>query len=237
MSHPKDLLKKQEIDFDNHHPATELKWDDDLHFHKKITVKNSKGKSTDVSGIFHVKKNRGIDVTFDKGKNHPRIKDKKEQDFFKRKIKQEISGIIESNDEDTRVFIERVMSALDSLSKGLDLNEQKKRKSDAFDNVMDALGISNSRKTTLRNSNADLLSFYVDGEHRSQTFNCLLYLVDRYNRQLSYVEFEDCSVYYALYRNGKLSLGEFTPYAIMKFKRFGFKVSSKRIIGIEHSVE
>lgn len=230
MGHPKDLLKKQEITFDNHHPSTIINWDDDLHFHKKITVNDSKGKPTKVSGIFHVKKNRGIGVTYDDGKNHRKIKDKKDRDFFERKIKEEIRGIIDSNDEDARLFLERVMSAIDSFSSGVESGERKGRKDSAFDNIMDALGISNNRKISLKNSNDDLLSFYVEEIHHLQNSNPFFYLINRYNRHSSYVESDDFSVYYVLFRGGRLSLGELTPFAIMKFKRYGFKVSTKSIL-------
>ena len=63
MGHPKDLLKQQEITFDNHHPGTTIKWDDDLHFHKKLKVPSLKGKPVNVSGVFHLAKNKDISVT------------------------------------------------------------------------------------------------------------------------------------------------------------------------------
>lgn len=41
MGKPRDLLKEQEISFDNHQSVKEAEWNDDLHFHKKMTVVRS----------------------------------------------------------------------------------------------------------------------------------------------------------------------------------------------------
>lgn len=230
MGHPKDLLKRQEITFDNHHPATPLKWDESLHFHKKMTVGSLKGKPVGVSGIFHVADDRGIDVTYDKGKSHPRIKDNKERDQFELKIKKEISGIIDSNPDDARVFIKRIMNAIDSISKGTSPEERKRRKKEAFDNVMDALGISIKQKHSLENRNGDLLSFYVDGGDDHNSLGIVCQCLDNYNRRYPCVESDDIMVYYIYYSKGKISLGELTPFTVYKYKWQGFKISSDGLI-------
>lgn len=51
MGKPKDLLKQQEISFDNHQPGKPAEWDDDLHFHKKMTVGGLRGSKVAGAGI------------------------------------------------------------------------------------------------------------------------------------------------------------------------------------------
>ena len=230
MAKPRDLLRKQEITFDNHQPGKEAEWNDNLHFHKKMTVDNPKGKTTGVSGIFHVTKDRGVDVTYDNGKEHPKIKKEKERDFFSNKIKKEISGVIEKSNEEARSFLNRIMDGIDSISKGQNQQEIIRRKKQAFDSIMGALGITPKRKVVLQNDNNDILSLYIDNQKGEDSIDALLYLSRCYNRFYQYVNIPDVTVYYITYLKGKMIMGEMTPYAFLKFKTKKFKLSNKGIM-------
>lgn len=238
MGRPRDLLKKEEITFDNHHPATAAEWDDDLHFHKRMTVNNPKGKQTVVSGVFHVKKNRGVGVTYDKGKEHPKIKDKTEREYFERKIKKEISDVIENSNDEARVFIDRVVTAVDSLSTGEITAERVRRKNEAFDNVMDALGISPKIKVSLRNRNNDLLSLYVEASSSAYALYGLMYLTRTYSRYYHYLGEAGFVVYYIVENDNQINMGELTPYSFLKYKRQGFGITIGRILNnVEEVIE
>lgn len=230
MGKPKDLLKQQEISFDNHQSGKPAEWDDDLHFHKKMTVGGPRGSKVAVSGVIHVKKNRGIGVTYDKGKSHPKIKDKKERELYEKRIKEEISEAIEKNEEEARPFLKRVMDEIDSLSKGQDLKEVTRRKIEAFDNIMDALGISARKKITLRNKNQDLLSLYVEAPSEAYAFDGLHFLINRYSRSYNYYNLPFCTLTFITYSDGKFTLGELTPYSFMRLKTSGYRLTNGAIL-------
>ena len=232
MGKTKDLLKKQEISFDNHQSGKPAEWEDNLHFHKKMTVGGPKGSKVAVSGVIHVKKNRGIGVTYDKGKSHPKIKDKKERELYEKRIKEEINEAIERNEEEARPFLKRVMDEIDSLSKGNDLKEVTRRKCEAYDNIMDALGISAQKKITLRNKNQDLLSLYVEAPSEAQAFDGLHFLIDRYSRDYYYHSLPSCRLNFVTYSDGKLTLGELTPYSFIRLKTSGYKLMTREIIRV-----
>lgn len=223
MGKLRDLLKKQEISFDNHHPNTPIEWDDNLHFHKKMTVKGPKGKKVKVSGSFHVNNNMGVYVTYDSGNTHKKIQDDKEREGLESKLKKEIGDIIENNDEEARQFIKHVTDALDSISAGQNLEEVIKRKIMAFDNVMGALGISHKRKIELFDKNKDLLSIYIEAPSQKESIYGLNYLLEHYSQKYDYIEIPGLSVYYITHDNNKgLTMGELTPYAYLNYKTKGF---------------
>ena len=230
MAKPRDLLRREEISFDNHQSEKEAEWKDDLHFHKKMTVNNPKGKRTAVSGIFHVTNDRGVEVTYDKGKEHPKIKNEKERVFFSKKIKKEINNVLEHSNEETRYFLERIMEKITSISKGKNPKEIARRKNQAFDSIMGALNITPQRKVVLRNKNNDLLAFYVENQSQHDGIDALMYLTRFYNRHYFYMELPKVQVYYITYMQGKLTVGEMTPYAFLKYKRQGFKLTISGII-------
>lgn len=230
MGKPKDLLKQQEISFDNHQPGKPAEWDDDLHFHKKMTVGGLRGSKVAVSGVIHVKKNRGIGVTYDNGKSHPKIKNKKEQELYEKRIKEEISEAIEKNEEEARPFLKRVMDEIDSLSKGQNSMEVTRRKSEAYDNIMDALGISAQKKITLRNKNQDLLSLYVEAPSEAHAFDGLHFLINRYSKSYYYYDLPFCSLTFITYNDGKFTLGELTPYSFMKLKTSGYRLTNGAVM-------
>lgn len=230
MGKPRDLLKWEEISFDNHQSEKEAEWKDDLHFHKKMTVNNPQGRKTAVSGIFHVTKDKGVGVTYDKGKEHPKIKKDKEREFFSNKIKKEINDVIEHNNEEARYFLERVMEKIASISQGQNPKEIARRKNQAFDSIMDALGITPQRKVVLKNKNNDLLAFYVENQGERDGIDALMYLTRFYSRHYFYTELPGVQVNYITSMQGKLTMGELTPYAFLKYKRQGFKLTISGII-------
>lgn len=230
MAKPRDLLRWEEISFDNHQSEKEAEWKDNLHFHKKMTVNNPKGKRTAVSGIFHVTKDKGVGVTYDRGKEHPKIKNEKEREFFSNKIKKEINDVLEHSNEEARYFLERIMEKITSISKGQSPKETVRRKNQAFDSIMGALGISPQRKVVLRNKNNDLLAFYVENQGERDGIDALMYLTHFYSRHYFYMELPEVQVYYITYVQGKLTMGELTPYAFLKYKRQGFKLTISGII-------
>lgn len=229
MGKPKDLLKQQEISFDNHQSGKPAEWDDDLHFHKKMTVGGPWGRKTAVSGVIHVKKNRGIGVTYDKGKSHPKIKDKKERELYEKRIKEEISSAIEKNEDEARPFLKRVMDEIDSLSKGQDPKEITRRKNEAYDNIMDALGVSAQKKITLRNRNQDLLSLYIEGPSERGAYDVLQFIVGRYNRSYYYTCMPGYTVNFITYTDGKFTMGELTPYSFTRLKTSGYRLTKLAI--------
>lgn len=231
MSKPKDLLKKQELSLDNHHPNTPLEWDDELHFHKKITV-CCEGEKTSVSGSFHLKKDRGVGITFDMGKSHHKIKNEKVREQLKKSLKKEIQDAMKDSQE-ARAFIKSVTSMVESLSSGQNGREIIKRKRQAYDNVMSALGIPVAKSVSLANSNEDLLSFYMDGPDSYFDIDNLLYAIRLYQKHyhLHIDELNQINpIYYIIYENGKLSLGELSPYAIVKYRHKGFRMSKKGVM-------
>lgn len=230
MGKPRDLLKEQEISFDNHQSVKEAEWNDDLHFHKKMTVSDQKGKATEVSGVFHVNRNRGIDVTYDRGKEHPKIKNKKEREYFSNKIKKEISGVLEKSNDEAHSFLKRVMEKIDSISSGQSQKEKARRKNQAFDSIMDSLGITPQRKVVLRNKNNDILSLYVENNGDGEGIEALLFLIRWYNRYYLYRKLEDINVYYITFQQGKLTMGELTPYSFLKYKRQGFGLTISGVL-------
>lgn len=230
MGKPRDLLKKQEISFDNHQSGKEVEWNDDLHFHKKMTVENPRGKKKGISGVFHVTKDRGVGVTYDCGKEHPKIQNEKDREFFSNKIKKEISGVIEKSNEEARSFLNRIMESIESISKGQSPQEIARRKNQAFDSIMDSLGITPQRKIVLRNKNNDILSLYVECQEGISGIDALLNLSRWYNRYYQYLETPGVSVYYVTYLNATMTMGELTPYAFLKYKTKGFRLSQKGII-------
>lgn len=175
-------------------------------------------------------KNRGVDVTYDKGKEHPKIKNDKEREFFSNKIKKEINGVLEHSNEEARYFLERIMEKITSISKGQNPKEAARRKNQAFDSIMDALGITAQRKVVLRNKNNDLLAFYVENQNQYDGIDALMYLTRFYSRHYFYIELPDIQVYYITYIQGKMTMGELTPYAFIKYKRQGFKLTISGII-------
>ena len=225
MARPRDLLKKQEISFDNHHEGIPEEWDDNLHLHKKMTVGGPKGVKADISCVIHVAKNRGIKATYHKGKSHPKIKNEAERRFYEEKIKKEISEAIEKNEDEARPFLRTVMSEIESISRGEERTEVKHRKQEAYDNIMDALGISPKLKVSLRNKNNDLMSFYVEAPSKEVALNGLLYLTTNYNRYYRYIETPDIEVYYIVANNDVITMGEFSPYALLKYKHQGYSIT------------
>lgn len=230
MGKPRELLDKQEISFDNHQSGKEAVWNDDLHFHKKIIVNNPKGKRTAVSGVFHVTKDRGVGVTYDKGKEHPKIKNDREREFFSNKIKKEIGDIIEKSNEDARHFLGRVLEGIGSISKGQTPKEIARRKKQAFDSIMGSLGVTAQRQVVLKNNNYDILSLYVENQNQYDGIDALLYLSRWYSRYYEYIEIPGVKVYYIIYTQAKMTMGEMTPYSFLKYKHQGFKLTVRGII-------
>lgn len=229
MGKPKDLLKKQEITFDKHHWDVPMEWDRDLHFHKKLIVSGMKGRKVSVSGVFHVAE-KGIDVVYDSGNNtHKKITNDKERDLLENHLKKEIRDAM-SDDKEARTFIEHVSKQIESLSKGQDSKTIASRKKQAFDNIMSALGVSTARSVSLANTNGDLLSFYMDSPDGYFDIGYLLYTLVIYQKYYhAYVD-EYYPIFYIIYIDGQLSLGEFTPYTLLKYRYKGFKISRKSIM-------
>ena len=230
MARTKDLLKKQEISFDNHHECIPAEWDDNLHLHKKMTVRSPKGVSVDVSAVIHVAKNRGIKATYHKGKSHPKIKNEDERHHYEEKIKKEISDAIEKNEDEARPFLRRVMDEIESISRGEKPSKVKQRKQEAYDNIMDALGIKPSLKVTLRNKNNDLLSLYVEAPSKDLALNGLLNFTSMYSRNYQYIEIPGIDIYYIVEKEDILSMGELTPYAFLKYKYQGYSITKSAIL-------
>lgn len=228
MGKPKDLLKKQEITFDKHHWDIPLEWDKDLHFHKKLIVSGKKGKKESVSGVFHVTE-KGIDVVYDCGNNeHKNIRDDDEREILKKHLKKEIREAM-SDDKEARAFIEHVGKQIESLSKGQDSKVISSRKKQAFDNIMSALGVSTVRSVSLSNKNGDLLSFYMDRSDGYFDFGYLLNVVNIYQRHYD-VFIDEYHIFYIVYVGGKITIGEFSPYALLKYRYKGFRISRRGLI-------
>ena len=232
MARTKDLLKKQEINFDNHHEGVPAEWNDSLHFHKKMTVKSPEGVKTEISAILHVAKERGIKATYNRGKSHPKIKDAKEREFYENKIKKEINDAIVANEEEARPFLRTIMKEIESISKGETQSEIIKRKQEAYDNIMGALGISPKLKVSLKNKNNDLLSLYVQAPSSNEALDGLLYLSTMYGKSYQYIETPGSEVYYIAYVADRFTMGELTPYAYLKYKYQGFNLNKSGIIDI-----
>lgn len=227
MAKPKSLLKGQELKPDNHHPNTPLEWDASLHLHKKVTVGN-KGKKVGVSGSLYVASGREIGVAYDKGgNNHGHIGNKKEADGLREKFKKEVRDAL-TDPEEATAFITNIKQQVDKLSQGQDNPLlAKDRMIEAFDNIMDAFGVSTTQKKTLRNNNGDLFLLYVDTHQMDDYIGYLGYVVKTYNRYYYLEELFEPDVYYATFIDGQLSVGEFSPYAALKYRLNGFHISRK----------
>lgn len=228
MGKPKDLLKKQELTLDNHHPNTPLEWDDEVHFHKNMTVSFG-GEKTSISGSFHLTKDRGIGVTFDKGKSHHKIKSAKERKQLETVLKKEIVDAMK-DEQEAHAFIKSVIDLVKSFSSGQNEKEVKKRVKQAYDSVMSALGVSTARSVNLANTNGDLLSFYMDSPDGNFDIEYMLYTLMFYQRNYHAYVKDSYQIYYIVYMGGHLSIGEFTPYALLKYRFKGFRISRKGIL-------
>ena len=227
MAKPKSLLKGQELTPDNHHPNTPLEWDASLHLHKKVTVGN-KGKKVGVSGSLYVASNREIGVAYDKGgNNHGHIRNKKEENDLREKFKKEVREALTDSEEAT-AFIKNIREHVDCLSQGKDNPlVARDRMVEAFDNIMDAFGVSTNQKKIIRNSNNELFLLYVDTPKLMDYVGYLAYVVTRYNRYYHLQELFEPGVYYVTFIDGQLSVGEFSPYAALKYRMKGFSISGR----------
>ena len=226
MGKPKSLLKGQELTLDNHHPNTPLVWDEHLHIHKRVTLKNQ-GKKVAVSGSLYVGKNREVGVTYDKGGNaHGHISDEKEENILREKLRKEVRDAL-SDPEEASAFIKNLRGKIDELSRGQKDNVAKERMEEAFDNIMDAFGVNPRQKKILKNENDDLFLLYVDTPKPMDYIGYLGFVVKTYNRYYYLDDLFDPAVYYATFLNGKLNVGELTPYATLKYRVKGFRISRK----------
>ena len=92
------------------------------------------------------------------------------------------------------------------------------------------MGITPQRKVVLKNKNNDLLAFYVENQGERDSIDALMYLTRFYSRHYFYTELPGVQVYYITSMQGKLTMGELTPYAFLKYKRQGFKLTISGII-------
>ena len=231
MGKPKSLLKGQQLTPDNHHPNTPLEWDESLHFHKKVTV-GDKGKKVGVSGSLYVTSNKEIGVAYDKGgNNHGHICNKEEADGLREKFAKEVREAL-TDPEDATAFIKNIRDLVDNLSHGLnDSLIAKKRMIEAFDNIMNAFGVSTSQKKALRNDNNDLFLLYVDSPKPMDYIRYLSHVVIKYNRFYHLMNLFEPAIYYATFLDGQLMIGEFSPYAALKYRLRGFPISGRGIYG------
>ena len=122
------------------------------------------------------------------------------------------------------------MEKITSISKGQNPKEVARRKNQAFDSIMGALGITPQRKVVLRNNNNDLLAFYVENQGERDGIDAFMYLTRFYNHNYFYIELPEVQIFYITYMHGKMTMGELTPYAFLKYKRQGFKLTISGII-------
>ena len=226
MAKPKALLKGQELTPDNHHPNTRLEWDESLHVHKRVTVSN-RGKKVNVSGSLYVARSGEIGVSYDDGQNtHRHIRNKKEEEELRKRFKKEIREAL-TDSEEASAFIKTIREQVNNLSNGQDNHVIQERMVEAFDNIMDAFGVNIGQKKILRNSNNDLFLLYVDTKRPTDYIDYLRFVVTRYNRNYHLEELYMPGVYYVTYLDGQLKVGEFSPYAALKYRLQGFPISGK----------
>jgi hypothetical protein len=122
------------------------------------------------------------------------------------------------------------MDEIESISRGEKPSKVKQRKQEAYDNIMDALGIKPSLKVTLRNKNNDLLSLYVEAPSKDLALNGLLNFTSMYSRNYQYIEIPGIDIYYIVEKEDILSMGELTPYAFLKYKYQGYSITKSAIL-------
>lgn len=229
MAKPKSLLKGQELTPDNHHPNTPLEWDESLHVHKRVVVSN-RGKKVAVSGSIYVAKNRAIGVSYDEGQNnHRHINNNKEEEELRKRFTKEVCDAL-TNPEEATAFIENIREQVNKLSQEQGNQVAQGRMVEAFDNIMDAFGVSTNQKKIIRNNNNDLFFLYVDSPQPMDYIGYLGIVVKWYNRFYYFEELFEPGVYYATFIDGQLNVGEFSPYAALKYRLKGFPISGKGMI-------
>lgn len=148
---------------------------------------------------------------------------------MREKLRREVREAL-SDSEEASAFIKNLRGKIDELSRGQKENVARERMSEAFDNIMDAFGVSTTQKKVLRNNNGDFFMLYVDLSQPMDYIGYLRYVVKTYNRYYYLDELFEPAVYYTTFLNGKLSVGELTPYATLKYRVKGFRISGWGIL-------
>ena len=234
----KDLLVGQKLTFDNHHPNVEAKWDNNLHFHKSMTMEDQ-GKKVKVSGVVYVANQRQVDVQWDLGNNkHKKIKDDRQASRLQKSLKDEVSDALKNDDDQSHAFLDNIWNHLKSINAGVKPEDIKSRFCEAYDNIMDALGISKDRKIEIRNQdkNKGFFSLYVDGNNQIIDYQGYVkHAVVQYNRWHNDIELERTPpIYFICYFDKKLTMGELTPNQVSLFRHKGFRLSG---VGIDEAIK
>ena len=166
----KQLLKAQSLTFDNHIPNSPLEMNNNLHFHKKMSIPHN-GKSMKVSGSFYLNNNK-IDVHWE---NHKKLPNDKQKDNLKDQLVKEIKKAIKK--EGAYNFLSNIKNNLNSIFTNRSEQEKEKIWNTAFDNIMSSLGINIEQKEIIKNKNSDLFCLYLDGNDKNykkkqKYFNC-----------------------------------------------------------------
>lgn len=233
----KDLLVGQKLTFDNHHPNVEAKWDNNLHFHKSMTIEDH-GKKAKVSGIFYVANPRQVDVKWDLGNNnHRNVRNDKQATSLQNSLKKEISDALK-NDDQAHAFLDNIWTHLKSINAGVNPKELKSRYCEAYDNIMNALGISNERKIEIRNQNKNkgYFSLYVDSIDQFNDYQShVKRVVMQYNSWNNDTVIErNPPIYFICYMDNELAMGELTPSQTSLFRHKGFRLSG---VGIDEALK
>lgn len=234
----KDLLVGQKLTFDNHHPNVEVKWDNNLHFHKSMTIEDH-GEKAKVSGVFYVANQRQVDVQWDLGNNnHKNISNDKQATRLQNSLKKEICDALKNDDDQAHAFLDNIWNQLKSINAGVNSKELKSRFCEAYDNIMGALDISSERKIEIRNKdkNKGYFSLYVDSFDQINDYqNYVKQVVMHYNRWNNDIEIErNPPIYFICYIDNELSMGELTPGQISRFRHKGFRLSG---VGIDEAIK
>lgn len=228
----KQLLKAQSLTFDNHIPNSPLEMNNDLHFHKKMSIPHN-GISMKVSGSFYLNNNK-IDVHWE---NHKKLPNDKQKDSLKDKLVKEINKAIKT--QGAAYFLENIKKGLNSIFTNRSKQEKEKIWNTAFDNIMSSLGIDKEQKEIIRNENSDLFCLYLDGNDKNYKNKinekiriCRSYRENEFPRLDQYYEdkFKDPSVYYITANEHEkcIEMGELTPDDITKFRNKGFDLREKK---------
>lgn len=232
----KDILVRQKLTFDNHHPNVEARWDNNLHFHKKMTI-DDHGEKAEVSGIVYVGAKKSVEVQWDHGNNnHAKIKDPQKAKRLRDKLFKEVSEALKNDDNQTHAFLDNIWKHLQSINAGIKEEEKVKRFKEAYDNIMDAIGISKDRKVDIRNKeeNKGLFSLYVDDQNINDAHTYIKETIIMYNRRFPEFALQrEPHIFFICYHDSALTIGELTPGQQSQFRRKGYRLSG---IGVEDAI-
>lgn len=140
---------------------------------------------------------------------------------------------MKNDDDQAHAFLDNIWNQLKSINTGVNSKELKSRFCEAYDNIMDTLGISYERKIEIRNQdkNKGYFSLYVDSIDQINNYqNYVKRVIMQYNRWNNDIEIErNPPIYFICYINNELSMGELTPSQTRLFRYKGFRLSGAGI--------